>query len=147
MIMNTKLVFSVVSGAVFFAVGASAGTKDPVTGAYFKVEQAVVNEDLNAAKVAASALAQKAQAADNEAILKDATDLAKSESLDQVRQIFKALSQDTLSFIQSGEGSEGTACSTSDAQFKLWFPKSLGTTCSMDYAQCMQPGRFLSIVR
>jgi Protein of unknown function (DUF3347) len=145
--MNTKLVFSVVAGAVLFAVGASAGTKDPVIGAYFKVEQAVINEDLNGAKVAASDLAQKAQAAANEAILKDATDLAKSESLDQARQIFRAPSQDTLNLIQSGEGSEGTTCSTNDAQFKLWFPKILATTCSMDYAQCMYPGRFPSIVR
>jgi hypothetical protein len=145
--MNTKLAFAVVSGAVFFAVGASAATKDPVIGAYFKVERAVLIEDLNATKIAASALAEKAQAADNAAILKDATDLAKSDSIDQARQAFKALSEDTLDLIQRGEGSQGTTCSTSDAQFKPWVPKILSAACSMDFAQCMQPTRFPSIVR
>lgn len=129
--MNTKpvLVFSVVSGAVLFAAAAPADTKDPVIGAYFNVEQAVVNQDLNAAKLTASDLAQKAQAANNEAILKDATDLATAASIDQARQIFKALSQDTLNLIRSGEGSQGAACSMGNAQFKPWLPKILGTGC------------------
>ena len=36
--MNTKLVLSVVSGAFLFAGAALADTKNPVIGAYFKVE-------------------------------------------------------------------------------------------------------------
>jgi hypothetical protein len=114
--MNTKLVYCVVAGAFLFAGAALADTKSPVIGAYFKVEQAVVNQDLNAVKAAASDLAQKAQMANNETILKDANDLAKTESIDQVRQVFRTLSDDTLHLIQTGEGSQETAGSASGTQ-------------------------------
>jgi len=114
--MNRKLVLSVVWGAFLFAGAALADTKSPVIGAYFKVEQAVVSQDLNAVRAAVSDLAQKAQAANNETILKDANDLAKSESLDQARQVFKTLSDDTLHLIQTGEGSQETAGSSSGTQ-------------------------------
>src|SRR5262252_7329390 len=99
MVMNTKVLFLVVSGALLFASAVLADTKDPVIRAYFNVEQAVINEDLNRAKIAASDLAQKAQAPNNETILKDANDLAKTESLAQARQVFKALSEDALNLI------------------------------------------------
>ena len=142
--INTKAVFSVVGCALFFAAAASAHTKDPVIRAYFKVEQAVVNEDLNAAKVTASDLAQKAQAASNEAILKDASDLAKTESIDRARQVFKGLSEDALNLIESGEGSQGTTCSLGNAKVKPWLPKILdtgyqSTACSIGDAPCMRP--------
>jgi|SRR6516164_5523699 hypothetical protein len=70
--MNTKVVFAVVLGPLLFTSALLAQTKDPVIGAYFNVEQALINEDLNAAKTAASDLAQKAQAANNGPILEDA---------------------------------------------------------------------------
>jgi Protein of unknown function (DUF3347) len=114
--MNSKVVVSLVSGAFLFGAAALADTKDPVIGEYFKVEQAVINQDLNAAKLAASDLAQKARAADNEAIAKDANDLAKTDSVDHARQIFKALSEETLNLIQGGEASQNTACSMGNAQ-------------------------------
>jgi hypothetical protein len=100
--MKSKLVLSILSGALLLGVTAFADTKDPVIAAYFNVEQAIVSADLSAAKSAASDLAQKAQAVNNEAILKDANDLANAESLDQARQIFKGLSQATLNLIQGG---------------------------------------------
>jgi hypothetical protein len=65
-------------------------TKDSVIGAYFNVEQALINQDLNAAKTAATDLAQKAQIANNGTISKDANDLAKTDSLDQARQVTSA---------------------------------------------------------
>jgi hypothetical protein len=74
------------------------------------------NQDLNAVKAAVSDLAQKAQAANNETILKDANDLAKTESIDQARQVFKTLSDDTLHLISTAEGSQETAGSRSGMQ-------------------------------
>ena len=139
--MNTKVVFSVVSGVLLFASALLAQTKDPVMGAYFNVEQALIDEDLDAVKTAASDLAEKAQAANNGTILKDANDLAKTESLAQARQVFKALSEDALNHIQSGKGSQGMACSMGNAQVKPWLPKILGmgyqsTACSIGDTQC-----------
>ena len=139
--MNTKVVFSVVSGVLLFASALLAQTKDPVMGAYFNVEQALIDEDLDAVKTAASDLAEKAQAANNGTILKDANDLAKTESLAQARQVFQALSENALNLIQSGEGSQGMDCSLGNAQVKPWLPKILGmgyqsTACSIGDTQC-----------
>jgi ABC-type transport system involved in cytochrome bd biosynthesis fused ATPase/permease subunit len=100
--MQGKLIFSILSGTVLLGVTAFADTKGQVLGAYFNVEQAIISADLSATKIAASDLAQKAQAANNETISKDANDLANAESLDQARQIFKGLSQATLNLIQGG---------------------------------------------
>jgi len=141
--MNTKVIFAVVLGPLLFTSALLAQTKDPVIGAYFNVEQALINQDLNGAKTAATDLAQKAQVANNGTISKDANDLAKTESLAQARQVFKALSEDALNHIQSGKGSQGMACSMGNAQVKPWLPKILGTgypstACSIGDTQCMR---------
>lgn len=109
--MKSRSIVFVVSGTLFLAGVALGDTKDSVIGTYFKVEQAVISGDLNAAKTEALDLAQKAQTANNEAISKDANNLAKAESIDQARQVFKTLSDDTLTLIRSGEGSQDRACS------------------------------------
>ena len=59
MIMNRKLLLCVVSGVLLVAAAAWADPKEDVIAAFFKVDQAVVNGDLNAVKTAASDLAQK----------------------------------------------------------------------------------------
>lgn len=111
--MKSRSIVFVVSGTLFLAGVALGDTKDSVIGTYFKVEQAVINGDLDAAKTAASDLAQKAQTANNEAISKDANNLAKADSIDQARQVFKTLSDDTLTLIRSGAESQDRACSMS----------------------------------
>ena len=126
--MKRKLVFSVVSGALLFAGAVLADTKDPDIEGYFRVEQALVNDDLNVAKTAATDLAQKAQAANNGMISKEAADLANAGSIEQARQAFKTLSEDTLNLIQGGEGSQDTACSMRDAQC-IQTPKSAQSSC------------------
>jgi Protein of unknown function (DUF3347) len=128
MTMKSKLVFSILSGTLLLGVTAFADTKDPVIGAYFNVEQAIVSADLSAAKVAASDLAQKAQAVNNGTISKDANDLANADSLDQARQIFKGLSQATQNLIQGGEVSRSTDRSTSGGQC-MQMQKSAGGSC------------------
>jgi hypothetical protein len=115
-IMKNKIVFPFVSAALLFAGTVFAQTKDSVIGAYFNVEQALINQDLNGAKTAATDLAQKAQVANNGTISKDANDLAKTDSLDQARQAFKTLSEDTLKLIQAEPASKDMACSMGDAQ-------------------------------
>jgi hypothetical protein len=107
--MNRKLLLCVVSGALLVAAAAWADPKEDVIAAFFKVDQAVVNGDLNAVKTAASDLAQKAQLADSQAILKDANDLAKADSIDQARQLQKALGEDILGLVKTREGSRNTA--------------------------------------
>ena len=109
MIMNSKLLLSIVSGALLVAATAWADPKEDVFAAFFRVDQAIVDGDLNAAKTAATDLAQKAQAADSQAILKDANDLAKSDTIDQARQLPKPLAPDTIALVKTGEGSQNTA--------------------------------------
>ena len=110
MITNSKLAISIVSGALLFAAAAWADPKDELIVAFFRVDRAIVNGDLNAAKTAASDLAQKAQATDHQAILKDANDLAKADSIDQARQQYRALSEDTLALINTKEASQSGGC-------------------------------------
>ena len=133
--MNKKLIATVVSAALFFATAALADTKSSVVGAYFQVEHAVINGDLNAAKAAASDLAQKAQVANDDAIVKDANELAKAESIDQARQLFKPLSDDTLNLIQTSEGSQNMACATGSASTST--PQCMQTNAR---SSCMDAG-------
>ena len=108
MIMNRKLLLCIVSGALLVAATAWADPKEDVIAAFFNVDQALANGDLNAVKTAASDLAQKAQSADSQAILKDADDLAKADSIDQARQLHKALGEDILGLVKTREGSQNT---------------------------------------
>lgn len=71
--MIGKFVFSG-SDALLFASALMADTKDLVIGAYFKTGSAIIGEDLDGAKNAASDLAHNAQPANNGAISKCATD-------------------------------------------------------------------------
>ena len=119
MIMNRKLLLCVVSGALLVAAAAWADPKEDVIAAFFKVDQALVTGDLSAVKAAASDLAQKAQSADSQAILKDANDLAKADSIDQARQLHKALGEDILGLVKTREGSQNNvsgACPMMNSQ-------------------------------
>lgn len=114
--MKSKLILSIVSGAIVFATTAVfAETKDSVIGAYFNLEQALINQDLSGTKTAAADLAQRAQVID-ESIGKAANDVAKADSIEQARQAFKTLSADTLSFIQVERANQATACSMDETQ-------------------------------
>jgi hypothetical protein len=126
--MNNKLLLCVVSSSMLFAAAASADPKQDVIAAFFRVDQAIVNGDLDAAKTAASELAQKAQAADRQAILKDANDLAKSDTIDQGRQLYKALAEDALALIKTGESSQNTASATCPM---MGSRNTASTSCSM----------------
>jgi hypothetical protein len=109
--MNTKLIASAISATLFLAATGLADTKNSVVGGYFQVERAVINGDVNAIKAAASDLAQRAGVANDDAIVKDADRLAKAESIDQARQLFETLSQETQNLIQAGESGQNMGCS------------------------------------
>lgn len=63
-----------------------------VLKSYETVSTALANDDLPAAKSAATDLSEKAKAANDQTIAEHASELAKSDSLEKAREHFKAMS-------------------------------------------------------
>jgi acyl-CoA synthetase (AMP-forming)/AMP-acid ligase II len=78
--------------------------------AYHQVHDALAQDDLAAAKKAASDLAEKAKAAKCVSTPQQATELAKSDSLESAREHFKAISEECIKMAAGIDGQYVFTC-------------------------------------
>lgn len=95
----TSLLSVLLLGTV--SAGSYAAESSPLS-AYEQVSQALANDDLAAAKKAATDL--KSQAGDNKSLGEHADEVAKSDSIKTARQHFKAVSTDAIKLAQGKPG-------------------------------------------
>ncbi|MGI8602239.1 MAG: DUF3347 domain-containing protein [Verrucomicrobiales bacterium] len=101
-----SMVFALAAGVIVVpCYGKDAAAEEAAClKAYHKVHEQLAKDDLPAAQKAATELAAKADAAKSESLAKHARELAKSSSLDSVREHFKAVSQDCIKMAEGIEG-------------------------------------------
>lgn len=121
--------------ALLALLGSAAAAADPsdVLGAYDKVSQALVADNLDAAQKAGSELAAKADA--NSELAKHAGELAKSTSLDTAREHFKAVSQEAIKLAADKQDYHVMTCPMAKAD---WLQKD--TKVANPYMGAKMPG-------
>ena len=85
--------------------------------AYHQVHDALVKDDLAAAKKSAGELAEKATAAKCPTTLQHAAELAKSDSLEKAREHFKAISDECIKMMAGVEGQYVFTCPMAKADW------------------------------
>lgn len=120
--MKTKL-YSIAVAVVAALVAAPAVAKQPdikttdYLTAYLPVQAALANDDLNSAQKAATALAEKAEAAQMTGPAAHARELAKSDSLESAREHFKAISNDAIPMAEGVKGYHVFTCPMAKADW------------------------------
>lgn len=97
-------IFAFIAGVVLFAANVPAKEDNTVLDAYLKVSQALAADDLNGAKSAATDLAAKAKTGGNEALVKHASELAKSDSIENARDHFQMASAEATKLAEGKSG-------------------------------------------
>ncbi len=110
-------IFALIAGAVLFAANVPAKEDNAVLDAYLKVSQALAADDLNAAKSAAANLAAKAKTGGNEALASHASELAKSESIENARDHFKMVSAEATKLAEGKSGYYVMTCPMAKADW------------------------------
>lgn len=80
-----------------------------------QVSKALANDDLGAAKTAASGLSETATAAGNQTLAKHAAELAKSDSLDNAREHLKAMGSEAAKLAQGAKQYQVMTCPMANA--------------------------------
>jgi len=94
-----------------------AATANPVLDASLVVSEALTNDNLDAAKKAATALAETAKTSGQPVIATHAAEIATSTSLDEARVHFKAVSEVTVKLAAGQEGYYVLTCPMANADW------------------------------
>ncbi len=103
--------------ALVLAAGLSHAAANPVLDASIVVSEALTNDNLDAAKKAATALAETAKADDQKSIATHAAELAASKTLEEARGHFKAVSEDTVKLATNLDGYYVMTCPMAKADW------------------------------
>src|SRR5581483_3655448 len=101
-------IFALIAGAVLFAANVPAKEDNAVLDAYLKVSQALAADDLKAAK---------AKTGGNEALASHASELAKSESIENARDHFKMVSAEATKLAEGKSGYYVMTCPMAKADW------------------------------
>ena len=136
--MNTKLAlfFALITAAL--AVPALAGQAKAWLQPYEAVSSALANDDLASAKTAAAELTDEAKSAGHELIARHAAELAKSSSLDQAREHFKAMSAEAVKRVDGNGGYQVMQCPMADATWVQSEKKVMNPYMGKRMQQCGQ---------
>ena len=110
----------VLAAALFVAPASARQASNEETAclkAYHEVRDALVRDDLPAAKKSASDLAGKATEAKCPTTPKHAEELAKSDSLEKAREHFKAISTECIKMMAGVDGQYVFTCSMAKADW------------------------------
>ncbi len=102
---------------LIIAAGLSQAAANPVLDASIVVSEALTNDNLNAAKKAATALAETAEAAGQKSIATHAAELAASKTLEEARGHFKAVSEETVKLAAGQAGYVVMTCPMANADW------------------------------
>lgn len=116
-------IFAFVAGTVLFAANMPAKEHNAVLDAYLKVSQALAADDLPGAKSAATDLAAKAKTGGYEALASHASELAKSESIENARDHFKKASGEVVKLAEGKSGYYVMTCPMAKADWVQSNPK------------------------
>lgn len=103
--------------ALVLAAGLSHAAANPVLDASIVVSDALTNDNLNAAKKAATTLAETAKAADQKSVATYAAELAASNTLEEARVHFKAVSEETVKLAAGQAGYYVLTCPMANADW------------------------------
>ncbi len=104
-IMKYKILFMTIALIIagFLVRPVLAAESGDLLKAYEAVSTALANDDLAAAKTAATCLAEQAKSSGNETIATHASEVAKSDSLEAAREHFKAMGDEAAN-LAKGSG-------------------------------------------
>lgn len=116
--MKKILALFTLTVAVFGLANVSrAASTNPVLDDYIAVAGALANDDLAAAKKAASALAETAKAEKQTSLAKQAAGIASSDSLDAAREHFKMASEEAEKLAAGKDGYYVLTCPMAKADW------------------------------
>ncbi len=113
--MKTLIPLLTLALATFWSAGSSHA--NPVLDATIPVSQALTNDNLESARKAAAALAETAKTARQEAIATHAAQIAASKTLEEAREHFKAVSEETVKLAAGQEGYYVMTCPMAKADW------------------------------